>query len=85
VLKNAICLAPDSPLLHNSLGDASLQLDRSQEAVEEQIRAIKAMPSFARAYNSRGAVRQALGLLSSAAADFSEAIRLSPFNRCLPS
>lgn len=77
-LKNAIPLAPDSPLLHNAVGDASLQLGRSQEAVEEQTAAIKAAPTFARAYHSRGAARLALGLLSSATADFSEAIRLSP-------
>ena len=77
-LKNALRLAPDSPLLHNAVGDASLQLGRSQEAVEEQTLAIKAMPSFARAYHSRGVARLALGLLSSSVADFSEAIRLSP-------
>lgn len=77
-LQQALRLAPDSPLLHNAMGDASLQLGRSQEAVEEQTLAIKAMPTFARAYHSRGAARLALGLLSSAVADFSEAIRLSP-------
>lgn len=77
-LQQAIVLAPASPLLHNAMGDAALQLGRSQEAVEEQTLAIKAMPTFARAYHSRGVARLALGLLSSSVADFSEAIRLSP-------
>lgn len=78
ILKNALRLAPESPLLHNAAGDASLQLGRSQEAVEEHTAAIRLRPSFARAYHSRGTARLALGLLSSSAADFSEAIRLSP-------
>ncbi|CAK7071692.1 MAG: hypothetical protein DELT_01924 [Desulfovibrio sp.] len=78
VLQNALQLAPESPLLHNALGDASLQLGRSQEAVEEQTAAIKIDPAFARAHHSRGAAHLALGHLALAEADFSEAIRLSP-------
>lgn len=74
----ALALAPESTLCRNALGDASLQLGRSQEAMEEQTRAIRADPSFARAFHSRGAASLALGHLSSAVADFSEAIRLSP-------
>ncbi|SBV91759.1 putative Tetratricopeptide TPR_1 repeat-containing protein [uncultured delta proteobacterium] len=77
-MQAALALAPESTLCRNAMGDASLQLGRSQEAMEEQTRAIRADPSFARAYHSRGAASLALGHLSSAVADFSEAIRLSP-------
>lgn len=78
VMRQALDLAPKSALCHNAMGDASLQLGRSQEAMEEQTRAIRADPRFARAYHSRGAAALAQGHLSSAVADFSEAIRLSP-------
>ena len=78
VMRQALLLAPDSALCHNTMGDASLQLGRSQEAMEEQTRAIKADPLFARAYHSRGAAALAQGHLSAAVADFSEAIRLAP-------
>lgn len=74
----ALSLAPQSALCRNAMGDASLQLGRSQEAMEEQSLAIRADPAFARAYLSRGAAALALGLQSAAIADFSEAIRLSP-------
>ncbi|MCC8193841.1 MAG: hypothetical protein LIP28_04260, partial [Deltaproteobacteria bacterium] len=77
-MQEALLFAPGSSLCRNALGDAWLQLGRSQEAMEEQSLAIKADPAFARAYHSRGAAAMALGLLSSAVADFSEAIRLSP-------
>ncbi|MDL2210954.1 hypothetical protein LJC26_09185, partial [Desulfovibrio sp. OttesenSCG-928-O18] len=74
----ALRLAPGSALARNALGDASLQLGRSQEAFEAQTLALRATPDFARAYHSRGAAALALGHLSSAAADFSEAVRLAP-------
>lgn len=74
----ALALAPESALIRNALGDASLQLGRSQEAQEEQTRAIRSDPAFARAYHSRGVASLALGYLSSAVADFSEAMRLDP-------
>lgn len=78
-MQRALSLAPESTLCRNTLGDASLQLGRSQEALEEQTRAIRIDPSFARAFHSRGAASLALGHLSSAVADFSEAIRFSPY------
>jgi tetratricopeptide (TPR) repeat protein len=77
-MQTALALAPESTLCRNAMGDAALQLGRSQEALEEQTRAIRTDPSFARAFHSRGAALLALGHLSSAVADFSEAIRLSP-------
>ncbi len=77
-MKDALRLFPDSALCRNALGDASLQLGRSQEALEEQTLAIQADPSFARAYHSRGAAALTLGHLSSAVADFTTAIRLEP-------
>ena len=77
-MQTALELAPESALCRNAMGDALLQLGRSQEALEEQTLAIKAEPHFARAFHSRGAAAMALGHLSSAVADFSEAIRLSP-------
>ena len=77
-MQTALALAPDSALCRNAMGDASLQLGRSQEAWEEQALAIRSAPDFARAFHSRGTAALALGHLSSAVADFSEAIRLSP-------
>lgn len=77
-MREALVLAPESTLVRNVLGDVYLQTGRSQEAVEEQTRAIKTNPRFARAYHSRGMAFMALGHLSTAAADFSEATRLSP-------
>ena len=77
-MQEALALAPQSALCRNAMGDASLQLGRSQDALEEQTLAIKAEPDFARAFHSRGTAAMALGHLSSAVADFSEAIRLSP-------
>lgn len=74
----ALALAPGSALARSALGDASLQLGRSQEAFEAQTLALRADPRFARAYHSRGAAALALGHLSTAVADFSEAIRLAP-------
>lgn len=78
-MRGALALAPNSALLRNALGDALLQLGRSQEAFEEQTAALKLDPSFARAFYSRGAASLALQYLSSAVADFSEAIARSPF------
>ena len=77
-MRAALELAPESVLCRNAMGDASLQIGRSQEAFEEQTLAIRADPSFARAFHSRGAASLALGHLSSAVADFSEAIRIAP-------
>lgn len=77
-MRDALALAPDSALCHYALGDALLQLGRSQEALEEQTLALRSDPSFARAFHSRGAASLALQYLSSAVADFSKAISLSP-------
>jgi len=77
-MRAALELAPESAICRNAMGEAFLQMGRSQEAMEQQTRAIRYFPSFARAYHSRGAAALALGLHSSAIADFSEAIRLSP-------
>ena len=77
-MQTALALAPGSALCRNAMGDASLQLGRSQEAWEEHTLAIRSDPDFARAFHSRGTAALALGHLSSAVADFSEAIRLSP-------
>lgn len=77
-MDKALALAPKSALCRNAMGDALLQMGRSQEAVEQQSLAIKSSPSFARAYHSRGAAALARGHHSSAIADFSEAVRLAP-------
>lgn len=76
----ALELAPGSALCRNAMGDALLQMGRSQEALEQQTLALRYTPSFARAYHSRGAAALAMGLYSSAIADFTEAIRLNPLD-----
>ena len=78
ITQNLLRQAPYSALIHHALGNAWLQLGRSQEAMEAQTQAIKNAHTFAAAYHTRGVAAMTLGLFSSATADISEAIRLSP-------
>ena len=78
VFLEALDIAPQTPLILNALGDATLQLGRSQEAVELQTRALVLNPSFARAYHSRGLANLALNLPFVAERDLTQAVSLAP-------
>ncbi|RXF74852.1 tetratricopeptide repeat protein, partial [Desulfovibrio sp. DS-1] len=52
-MRRAVSLDTRNPLLWNALGEALLLLDRPQDAMEAQDRALKLSPGFARALHAR--------------------------------
>ncbi|MDR3045379.1 MAG: tetratricopeptide repeat protein [Desulfovibrio sp.] len=77
-MRRAVALDARNPLLWNALGEALLLLDRPQDAMEAQDRALKLSPGFARALHARAVCHLRLQMPALAVADASAAIRLRP-------
>lgn len=77
-MRRAVSLDARNPLLWNALGEALLLLDRPQDAMEAQDRALKLSPGFARALHARAVCHLRLQMPALAVADASAAIRLRP-------
>lgn len=73
-------LAPDNPLVLNSVAELMLQMDKPIKALDYASRALAIAPDFARAHDTRGAIllRQRLPRLAVEA--FSKAVALAPGN-----
>lgn len=77
-MRRAVSLDTRNPLLWNALGEALLLLDRPQDAMEAQDRALRLSPGFARALLARAVCHLRLQLPALAVGDASAAIRLRP-------
>jgi len=77
-MRRAVALDARNPLLWNALGEALLLLDRPQDAMEAQDRALKLSPGFARALHARAVCHLRLQMPALAVEDASAAIRLRP-------
>ena len=77
-MRRAVSLDTRNPLLWNALGEALLLLDRPQDAMEAQDRALKLWPGFARALHARAVCHLRLQMPALAVADATAAIRLRP-------
>lgn len=77
-MRRAVSLDARNPLLWNALGETLLLLDRPQDAMEAQDRALKLWPGFARALHARAVCHLRLQMPALAVADASAAIRLRP-------
>lgn len=77
-MRRAVALDARNPLLWNALGEALLLLDRPQDAMEAQDRALKLHPGFARALHARAVCHLRLQMPALAVEDASAAIRLRP-------
>ncbi|MGJ3521667.1 tetratricopeptide repeat protein [Nitratidesulfovibrio sp. D1] len=77
-MRRAVTLDARNPLLWNALGEALLLLDRPQDAMEAQDRALRLSPGFARALHARAVCHLRLQMPALAVEDASAAIRLRP-------
>lgn len=77
-MRRAVSLDARNPLLWNALGEALLLLDRPQDAMAAQDRALKLSPGFARALYARAVCHLRLQMPALAVTDASAAIRLRP-------
>ena len=77
-MRRAVSLDTRNPLLWNALGEALLLLDRPQDAMEAQDRALRLSPGFARALLARAVCHLRLQMPALAVEDASAAIRLRP-------
>lgn len=77
-MRRAVALDARNPLLWNALGEALLLLDRPQDAMEAQDRALRLSPGFARALHARAVCHLRLQMPALAVEDASAAIRLRP-------
>lgn len=81
-MQRALTLAPQSPFLWCALGEAQLQLDLPQLAVQSLNKAVQFDPHFARAFYVRGLAHLRLQQSALAENDLSAALELRP--RTLP-
>ena len=76
LLREAIRQAPGHAHIHNNLGIALHQLQKSHEAVSEFKKALQIRPDFAKAHNNLGIALMTLGHLDKAITACRQAIRL---------
>lgn len=77
-MQRALTLAPRSPFLWCALGEAQLQLDFPQLAIESLDKAVRFDPAFARALYARGLAHLRLQQSALAENDLSAALTLRP-------
>lgn len=77
-MQRALTLAPRSPFLWCALGEAQLQLDFPQLAIESLDKAVRFDPAFARALYARGLAHLRLQQSALAENDLSAALALRP-------
>lgn len=77
-MQRALTLAPQSPFLWCALGEAQLQLDFPQLAIESMNTALRFAPTFARALYARGLAHLRLQQSALAENDLSAALALRP-------
>jgi tetratricopeptide (TPR) repeat protein len=76
IWRDTAAKAPQNPRAHRNLAEELFKNGQPLLALEELNRAIEAKPDDAEAFNNRGIVRQNLGNLKLALADFSRAVDL---------
>ena len=74
----ALRLRPDSPEVHNNLGNALQSKGRLEEAVDHYRQALLLEPSFAAAHNNLGNVLRNLGKLGEAVVHWHKALEVRP-------
>jgi Flp pilus assembly protein TadD len=69
---------PNSPEIHNNLGNALLAQGRTEEAISHFRLAVKYRPDFAEAYFNLGSAFQSQGRFDEAEKCYRQALRINP-------
>lgn len=77
-IEKAIAINPSTPYYHNNLGNALLNLRKTDEAVESFNEAIRLKPDYFEAYNNLGNAFKEQGRENEAVEQFQISIRLNP-------
>ncbi|KKU32502.1 hypothetical protein A3K29_02375 [Candidatus Collierbacteria bacterium RIFOXYB2_FULL_46_14] len=70
--------SPNSPINHNNLGDAYVNLRNAEKAIEEFTRAIELNPNYADAMHNRASTYMFFGEREKAREGFEEALKINP-------
>ncbi|HTT96800.1 MAG TPA: tetratricopeptide repeat protein [Rhizomicrobium sp.] len=78
LLRRAIAINPNAPMLHNNLASVSQALGQREDAVQSLTRAVELDPNYVDAIANRGSLLLDLGRTREALADFDRALALNP-------